>query len=79
MTLMSSEVFPTSQVCNTIVLAARKLETLLTAKFETFGFIYSVLRMFYYLKPTYLESENTKLSYLSKKFFTSLIYQYFAK
>ena len=63
MKLMSSEVFSTSQACNTIVLAARKMETLLAAKFETFGFIYSALRMFYCLKPTYLKSENTKLSY----------------
>ena len=36
--LLTSEVFPMSQLCNTIVLAAHKMETLLGAKFSDFGF-----------------------------------------
>ena len=41
--LLTSEVFPTSQLCNMIVLAVRKMETLLGAKFKTFSSIYSAL------------------------------------
>ena len=56
--LLTSEVFPTSQLCNTIVLVARKMETLFGTKFKTFGLIYSALWMFYCLKPIHIKNQK---------------------